>query len=142
MVKKSIKKELEPVNVHDRQLMIDLGLHPKDRVIPDFSKTPEEKEKLRAFKRQLGKGFYNQKWSAHEKRYIPVYGKLIIQVKGQSTKSINCNQADISDILVRIKKQTGSEVLNYKWNGRIYRDGELPFWKPRVKGGTSISVRG
>lgn len=141
MIKKSIKKELDPVNVHDSQLMINLGLHPKYRSIPDFSKTLTEKAELKILKNQLGRGFYNQKWGVHEKKYIPVYGKLIIQMEGENTKSINCNQADISEILLRFKKRINGNLLSYKWNGRTYKDCELPFWKTRVKGGTSISVR-
>lgn len=49
MAKQQKKKELDPVNVHDQQLMIDLGLHPKNRVICDFSKTAEEKRELKNF---------------------------------------------------------------------------------------------
>lgn len=141
MAKATKKKELDPVNVHDKQQMIDLGLHPKDRVIYDFSKTPEEKAKLKKLRRQLGRGFYNQKWMKHEKPVIPVNGKLVVYVYGEPTKSIECNQADIPGILLQLKAGFTKKVVKYRWNGRTYEGNELPFWQPRVKGGISISLR-
>lgn len=140
MAKKK-KKELDPVNVHDRQLMIDLGIHPKDRVVCDFSHTAEEKQELKKLRRREGRGFYNQKWASREKPVIPVYSKLIIYVYGENTKSIHCNQADIPDILLRIKRDPNRKLMKYQWNGRTYQPNEIPCWKPSIKGGTSISVR-
>lgn len=135
------KRKVSQVDVKDQQMMIDLGLHPNYRVIYDFSKTSKEKADLAKLRRRMGKGFYNQKWAARNKPFIPVYGKLIIYVYGENTKSIQCGQADIPDILVRIRKDPSKKILKYQWNGRTYQPNEIPFWKPRVKGGTSISVR-
>lgn len=131
MAKKNVKNGPDPINVKDSLSMIELGLHPKYREVPDFSKTPEEKAKLRSLKRQLGRGFYNQKWSSHKLPYIPVYDTLIIYTN-KNTKSVKCGQADISDILYRIKK-SGEEILKYRWNGSIYKFGELPFWGKSIK---------
>lgn len=132
------KKELPAVNVHNQQEMINLGLHPNYRVECDFSKTPKEKAELERLRRRDGRGFYNQKWSPREKPYIPIYGKLIVHFKGSTPKSYNCNQADIIDILARVKK---NEAFMYEWNGRKYQLNEKPFWRSRTKSGPSISLR-
>lgn len=140
MAKQQKRKELAPINVKDQQEMINLGLHPKMRVLNDFSKTPEEREKLVKMRRKLGRGFYNQRWMKHEKPIIPVYGKLIVYVYGEDTKSYTCNQADIPEILTRLKAGFTKKVTKYSWNGRTYEGNQLPLWKPRVKVGEKISV--
>lgn len=141
MVKKTTKeKKIPAVNVHDQQEMINLGLHPKYRELYIFQKSKKEKEELKKLRRKLGRGFYNQKWMNHSKPYIPVYDKLILYIKGESTKSIQCNQADIPEILVRLAFDN-KEVLKYQWNGRTYSANEKPFYKTRIKGGKSVSVR-
>ena len=133
------KKKEESVNVHDQELMIELGIHPPYREIYDFSKTPKEKADLLTYKRKDGRGFYTR--GVYKKPYsIPVYDKLIIYVKEDGTRSINCGQSDIPDILFRLKKDKKT-VLKYQWNGRTYQRNEIPFWKPKVPGGASISVR-
>ena len=133
------KKKEESVNVHDQALMIELGIHPPYRQFYDFSKTQQEKSKLKKCKNKDGRGFYTRGF--HSKPYsIPVYGKLIIYVKEDGTKSISCGQSDIPDILYRLKKDKKT-ILKYQWNGRTYQNNEIPFWKPKVRGGTSISVR-
>ena len=133
------KKKEESVNVHDQELMIELGIHPPYREIYDFSKTPKEKADLLTYKRKDGRGFYTR--GVYKKPYsIPVYDKLIIYVKGDGTRSINCGQSDIPDILFRLKKDKKT-VLKYQWNGRTYQSNEIPFWKPKVHSGASISVR-
>jgi hypothetical protein len=133
------KKKEESVNVHDQALMIELGIHPPYREIYDFSKTPKEKADLLTYKRKDGRGFYTR--GVYKKPYsIPVYDKLIIYVKEDGTRSINCGQSDIPDILFRLKKDKKT-VLKYQWNGRTYQSNEIPFWKPKVHSGTSVSVR-
>ena len=133
------KKKEESVNVHDQELMIELGIHPPYREIYDFSKTPKEKADLLTYKRKDGRGFYTR--GVYKKPYsIPVYDKLIISVKEAGTRSINCGQSDNPDILFRLKKDKKT-VLKYQWNGRTYQSKEIPFWKPKVHGGASISVR-
>ena len=133
------KKKEESVNVHDQELMIELGIHPPYREIYDFSKTLKEKADLLTYKHKDGRGFYTR--GVHKKPYsIPVYDKLIIYTKESGTKSINCGQSDIPDILYRLKKDKIT-ILKYQWNGRTYKDNEIPFWKPKVHGGVSISVR-
>ena len=133
------KKKEESVNVHDQELMIELGIHPPYREIYDFSKTPKEKADLLTYKRKDGRGFYTR--GVYKKPYsIPVYDKLIIYVKEDGTRSINCGQSDIPDILFRLKKDKKT-VLKYQWNGRTYQSNEIPFWKPKVHSGALISVR-
>ena len=132
------KKKEESVNVHDQELMIELGIHPPYREIYDFSKTPKEKADLLTYKRKDGRGFYTR--GVYKKPYsIPVYDKLIIYVKGDGTRSINCGQSDIPDILFRLKKDKKT-VLKYQWNGRTYQSNEIPFWKPKVHSRVSVSV--
>lgn len=141
MVKKNIKKkEVEAIKVKDQEWMIVEGIHRPYLVLPDFSKSDFEKMGLTKERRKCGRGFYNQKWSSHSKPYIPVYDKLILYIKGENTRSIKCNQADIPEILIRAKVQE-KEVLKYRWNGREYQANEIPFWRTRVKSGKSISVR-
>ena len=133
------KKKEESVNVHDQELMIELGIHPPYREIYDFNKTLKEKADLLAYKHKDGRGFYTR--GVHKKPYsIPVYDKLIIYVKEDGTRSINCGQSDIPDILYRLKKDKKT-ILKYQWNGRTYQSNEIPFWKPKVHSGASISVR-
>ena len=133
------KKKEESINVHDQELMIELGIHLPYREIYDFSKTPKERAELIDCKHREGRGFYTR--GVHKKPYsIPVYDKLIIYTKEDGTKSINCGQSDIPDILYRLKKDKKT-ILKYQWNGRTYQSNEIPFWKPKVRGGTSISVR-
>lgn len=138
--RQSKKKELDAVNVHNQQEMINLKLHPNYRVVPDFSKDSSEKGKVYKARKQQGRDFYNQKWANHEKKYIPYYDKLILYVKGENTKSIYCNQADIPEILIRLKANK-KELVKYQWNGRSYQANELPFYQRSVKGGRTISVR-
>ena len=133
------KKKEESVNVHDQELMIELGIHSPYREIYDFSKTPKEKAELLDCKHRDGKGFYTR--GVYKKPYsIPVYDKLIIYTKESGTKSINCGQSDIPDILYRLKKDKKT-ILKYQWNGRTYQSNEIPFWKPKVHSRASISVR-
>lgn len=133
------KKKEESVNVHDQELMIELGIHLPYREIYDFSKTPKERAELIDCKHREGRGFYTR--GVHKKPYsIPVYDKLIIYTKEDGTKSINCGQSDIPDILYRLKKDKIT-ILKYQWNGRTYQSNEIPFWKPKVHSRASISVR-
>ena len=131
----TVRKKIDP---KDQIMMINEGIHPPYREIYDFSKTPKEKADLLTYKRKDGRGFYTR--GVYKKPYsIPVYDKLIIYVKEDGTRSINCGQSDIPDILFRLKKDKKT-VLKYQWNGRTYQSNEIPFWKPKVHGGASISV--
>ena len=134
--------EVSPINTKNRQEMIDLGYHPKDKVRHDWSKTEAEKSKLKRLRNQYpyGRGFDNQSWGAHTKTPIPVPGKLIVYVWGQPTKSYKCMQHDIPEILCKLKEGFTSKVTKYQWNGKTYQSNELPFWKPKVKGGRAISL--
>ena len=137
---KKVRKELDPIDVRNRQEMIDLGLHPKNREHYDWSKTPEEKVKLQKLKRELGRNFSGG-WGRTEKKNIPVPGKLVVYVWGKPTKSYKCMQHDIPDILARVKEGFTVKVTKYQWNGTTYEGNELPFWQPKVKGGPSIHLR-
>lgn len=124
----SKEKKIKSINPHDQEMMIREGLHPNYLILPNFIKTEEEKLELKKMKRLLGRGFYNQKWSSHSKPYIPVYGKLIIYCYKEPTKSISCNQSEIPDILIRIKKDPKRKIMKYSWLGKTYQPNEIPFW--------------
>lgn len=143
-MKKKERKQLPPVDTRDQQQMINLGLHPKVRETYNWSKTDEEKAKLKKLRSQYpyGRGFSDQSWGVHETKSIPVPGKLIVNVWGQPMRSYSCMQHDIPAILSKIKQQFTVKVINYKWNGTTYQSNELPFWQPRIKGGISIHLRG
>lgn len=134
------KKKVASVNVHNQAEMIELKLHPQYLDVPNFSKTKSEKIKLYKLKKQLGRGFTPQRWLSHEKKFIPYYDKLILYVKGEPTRSIPCNQADIPEILLNLKLRK-RELIKYQWNGRTYQPNDLPFYQRRVKSGKSISIR-
>lgn len=133
--KKDSKKEnkIKPIDPHNQEWMVVEGIFPPALVLPDFSKTNFEKMELVKARRKSGRGFYNQKWSSHTKPYIPVYGNLIIYAYKEPTKSVYCNQADIPEVLWRIKKDPKRKVVKYSWLGKTYQPNELPFWYNQLK---------
>lgn len=129
----STEKKIEAIRPKDQEWMVAEGIFPPSLILPDFSKTDSEKMELVKVRRKFGRGFYNQKWSNHTKPYIPVYGKLIIYAYKEPTKSIYCNQADIPEVLWRIKKDPKRKVMKYSWLGKTYQPNELPFWYNQLK---------
>lgn len=124
----SKERKIKPINPHDQELMIREGIHPNYLILPNFNKTKEEKLEVQKMRLMLGRGFYNQKWSSHSKPYIPIYGKLIIYAYKEPTKSIYCNQADIPEILIKIKRDPNRKIIKYSWLGKTYQPNEIPFW--------------
>ena len=127
------------VDVHDRELMIELGIHPPYAVPRDpsvWTKTPYEKKVLR-----LERCKHKERIHFHSvpRKSIPVRAKLIIYLKKNkkfphTTYSTECWQHEIGDILFRyyqINKKTGvseSLVSKYIYNGKTYSPNERPFW--------------
>jgi hypothetical protein len=53
------KKELPPVDVNNKEEMIALGIHPRDRFVRDpsvWTKTPEEKALVKEARHRYGRG--------------------------------------------------------------------------------------
>jgi len=131
------KNNIEWVDVHNDELMVKLGirypnLQPKDMSV--WTKTDREKKilnKLRnRFKHSLKTG------SISIGRRIPVYDKLIIQIKPikglKTTYSHICGQSDIPRILSNYVDSKGRNiVIKYRWVNKWYRYGDIPFWGPK-----------
>lgn len=116
-------------HINDDAWMVAEGLRPPTRQPRDpsvWSKTPAEREQVRKLKHleyRITRG------SVGGKRYIPVYLKLVVQVRGleKTTFSLKCWQNDIPDVLSRFRSR-GGEIIKYQWNGRTYQPNEVPFW--------------
>lgn len=116
-------------HIDDDAWMVAEGLRPPTRQPRDpsvWSKTPAEREQVRKLKHleyRITRG------STGGKRHIPVYLKLIVQVRGleKATFSLKCWQNDIPDVLSRFRSR-GGEIIKYQWNGRTYQPNEVPFW--------------
>lgn len=151
-MKKIQKKEHDSgwVDVHNDALMVQLGIRnpmvePRDSEV--WSKNKNEKKQAKWARRQLKHAFDHCTWPAPFKQ-IDIPGKLIVQIKKTSkfskvqpngvkfyktTFSHECNQSDIPEILYKYmirgkNKQDVTLVKWYKWNGKTYSPGELPFW--------------
>lgn len=118
------KQTVSPIDVTNDELMVREGIRnpnlvPRDQTL--WSKTPEERKKLKKFRRLYK---MHSCWSGPEK-VIDVPGKLIIYLKNpktsKTTLSYKCIQSDIPFLLAN------KEVLKYSWNGRTYYKG-LPVW--------------
>ena len=127
------------VDVHDDELMIELGIRPPHLVPRDpsvWTKTPYEKKLLKSLRRiHKGRIYFH----SVPRKSIPVRAKLIIQLKKNkkfphTTYSTECWQHEIGDILFRYyqtNKKTGfseSLVSKYIYNGKTYSPNERPFW--------------
>lgn len=116
-------------HINDDAWMVAEGLRspmrqPRDPSV--WSKTPTEREqvrKLRHIKYRITRG------SVGTRKHIPVYLKLIVQVRGleKTTFSLECWQADIPSVLGRFRER-GGEIIKYQWNGKTYAPNEVPFW--------------
>lgn len=135
--KNDLNQDKDWVDVHDDELMIELGIRPPHFTIEDLrTKTPNEKKLLKSYRR-IHKGKMSQGLS--HRKVIPVRAKLIIQlmpnkVFSKSTYSTECWMHEIGNILLRYynwnnKEQRNECLINkYMYNGKTYKPNELPFW--------------
>ena len=127
------------VDVHDDELMIELGIRPSHVAPRDksvWTKTPYEKRVLR-----LERGKHKERIHFHSvpRKSIPVKAKLIIYLKKNNkfpytTYSTECMQHEIENILLNYyskNRKTGYNeclVTKYVYNGKTYAPDERPFW--------------
>lgn len=151
-MKKKIEKKEENlrVDVNNDAEMVALGIRPKNLEPRDpsvWTKSRQDKKNAKLVKHHLKHAFEYTKWPA-PKRSIPISGKLIVLIKKdkkfsekqsdrkfiyKTTFSHKCNQSDIPELLSKYttlnkNNENVSLVVKYKWNGKEYQYGELPFW--------------
>lgn len=135
-----MKKETKAegwIDVHDDNVMRAMGLwRPYDRIPRDksvWTKTDSERKALKRVKHSSKRDMH---FHAIPRKFIRVYGNLIIQLKKnkmfpKTTYSIPCWQSNIPQILSKyiVNKHNRSEsiVAKYKWNGKTYYPNQLPF---------------
>lgn len=127
------------VDIHDEDIMVELGIRPKalsERDPSVWTKTPNEKRLLKELKHSVkGRIHFN----STPVKSIPVRSKLIIFLKKnnkypKSVYSTECWQHEIGDIISRytcdnkVSKLPESIVLKYSYNGKTYSPRERPFW--------------
>ena len=127
------------VDVHDDELMIELGIRPSHATPRDksvWTKTPYEKRVLRS---ERGKHKERIHFHSVPRKSIPVKAKLIIYLKKNkkfpyTTYSTECMQHAIENILLNYyskNRKTGCNeclVTKYVYNGKTYAPNERPFW--------------
>lgn len=127
-----MKSKDTSINVHDQELMIELGIHPK-RFIPcePNERTSKEEKALRSLRRtcRLSDPHFRTSYPSS----IPIKANLIMYLKKNNkypntTYSIKCLQHEISNILNFYSNKQGSIVDKYVYNGKTYRSHERPFW--------------
>lgn len=130
------------IDIKNDELMVKEGLRqpklePRDESV--WSKTPNEKRILRSVRDKS-----KLHTSVIPTKSIPVRSKLIIyleknNVYPKTTISTECWQHEISEIISNYmivdKKNSKKDktvykniVLKYSWNGKTYRNNELPIW--------------
>lgn len=117
-------------HINDDAWMVAEGLRPpmvQPRDPSVWTKTAEERELVRKLKHQK---YRLTRGGGGGRKYIPVYLKLIVQVKGweKTTYSLKCWQNDIPRIIGHFNAGNGQEVIKYQWNGKTYKPNEVPFW--------------
>ena len=127
------------IDIHDDELMIELGLRPKKGIPRDksvWTKSHYERQALKSL-RKLYKGHIH--FNSVPKKTIPVRAKLVIYLKKnkkfpKTTYSMECWQHEIDSILSNYcynNPKTGSSenlVSRYVYNNRSYMINERPFW--------------
>lgn len=127
------------VDIHDANLMIQLGMHPcflKPKDSSVWTKTDSEKKRLKVLRKRF-KG--SMHFHSVPTRPIPVRAKLIIQLKKNkkfpnTTYSTICNMHQISEVLSTFCQEDPTThimenvVAKYSYNGKTYSPSELPFW--------------
>lgn len=130
--KAPLRDEDRWVDVHDDELMIELGIRPPHAIPRDktvWTKTPSEKQALKV-ERCKHKGRIH--FQNPPRKSIPVKDKLIIYLKknkkfANTTYSTKCWQHEIGDILLNYC-QDECLVAKYFYNGKTYAPNERPFW--------------
>jgi hypothetical protein len=135
------------IDIHDHDLMVSLGMQQpfyEGRDPSVWSKTPDEKEKLRVLKDRCTT-ILPRPWPHVEPR-VPFYGKLIVRIrpsnkfkfldkhKNEQKKTYfshkNVCISDIPNILAQYyvwkDKARQTLVISYIWNGKTYSYNELP----------------
>ena len=127
------------IDVHDDELMIELGIRPPHAALRDksvWTKTPYEKRILRSERCKHKERIH---FHSVPRKSIPVKAKLIIYLKKNkkfphTTYSTECMQHEIGDILFNYysrNRKTGYNeclVTKYVYNGKTYAPNERPFW--------------
>jgi hypothetical protein len=131
------KNNSEWVDVHNDALMVSLGirqpnLQPKDMSV--WTKTPREKKILKVLRKRYKNSIKTK--SMYIPKTIPVYDKLIVQIKPtkgmKTTYSHQCGQSDIPRILGNYIDNKGHNlVVKYRWLNKWYNYGILPFWRSK-----------
>lgn len=119
------------IDVHNDELMVQLGIRPPHYVPNDssvWSKTTHERNLLNSVRNNSTRMYFHSVPS----KYIPVKAKLIIYLKKNkkfpnTTYSRECYQHEIDSILLKYS-DGGSLVSKYTFNGRTYKPNERPFW--------------
>lgn len=137
------------VDIRDKELMISLGIHPRDAAPRDpsvWTKTPEQKKAMKRNRRKY-KNFRFSK-AAGPIKHIPIYDKLIVHIKAdplyaqyknangsphtgtiKTTHTFHCAQSDIPFILSNFVDSKGNNIVtHYHWNHKKYEPTVLPFW--------------
>lgn len=152
MKKKIAKKEVDlRVDINNDAEMVALGIRPKNLVPRDpsvWTKTYQDKKNAKIVRHKLKHAFDHTNWPAPF-RPIPIPGKLIISIKKhknfaenkngktfyKTTFSYKCIQSDIPSILDKYVLKNGDSknvlIIKYKWNGKDYTYGQLPYWYGR-----------
>lgn len=137
------------VNIYDKNLMISLGIHPRNAEPRDpsvWTKTDKEKSDVKRMRLRHKKDRMTG-YVIHETP-IPFYSTLIVHIKAdisyatkknkdgspdrssiKTTHSIQCGQSSIPSILTKFVNNKGENIVTkYRWNGKTYKPSELPFW--------------
>lgn len=135
------------VDVHDHDLMVELGIHKPYYVGRDsrvWTKTEKEKQQLKEMKARCTTILPNG-WPSTPTR-SRFFSTLIVRIrpsnkykfidkKGNTQKKTyfshkNINESDIPNVLAQYyvwkDKARQSLVISYSWNGKTYSANELP----------------
>ncbi len=121
-------KKIEKIYPQDDKWMTENGFYPPYKETYNFTKTKEEKEKLKKVKNKAK--FIGQSGNI---RIDPTPGKLIIYRKSDgATISIkNCRLGEIDNVIVFHcginQLNPWTNLLKYNWNGRDYLPNEKPY---------------
>lgn len=145
-----IEKDDLKVDVYNDAEMVGLGIRPRPLEPRDpkvWTKSYTDKKNARLVRNHLKHAFDYINWAAPAKS-IPIPGTLIVTIKGhknfseklkngktfyKTTFSHKCIQSDIPNILNKYiirqnDKPANNLIVKYKWNGKEYTYGQLPFW--------------
>lgn len=127
------------VDIRDEKLMINLGIHPRNYITPDFSKTQKEKNALRKAKHSCNKTSYHG-GGVYTEASFPLYDKIIVYLKRNDNfkHQIYSNKIWMNQISSHIQKYVTKKGKNlvkyYIWNCKKYMPNELPVNPYRCNG--------